>query len=450
MLPDPRPGATRSHLRPRRRLGLLLLLVPLLAGVFAAPAAPIAVGDELSDAKAQQKELERKIAEQKSLVAAVNAAQQELAGEISSTKGQLKEIAADLKVMRTKITKLVANIEVVKANYERLLAELASLDAELTRIEADEVAKKAELKDREAMLAERIREAYDSERTSLLETFLSGDSFADVLTEMSYQLDVAAQDRALAERVRKDRETLAALHQTVELTRDATNTLRQETAVQKKELDKRLKELKEAQQQLKKLERETKRVLKAQQAAYARLARDKANLRRALRDANAAKAQLQRRISNLIEEQLSRGNIPSQYNGTLKWPMPGSISGDYGCTNFEWYGPSHGCAHFHNGIDIVAAYGTKVKAAGPGRVVYCGWNYADGADPAWVVVIAHSEALQTWYAHMQAFKCPKPEGAAVKAGDVIGFEGNTGRTTGAHLHWMVMMNGDYANPRLFL
>ena len=109
------------------------------------------------------------------------------------------------------------------------------------------------------------------------------------------------------------------------------------------------------------------------------------------------------------------------------------------------------CPHFHNGIDLVAPYGTPVKASGAGTVVYIGWNYADGADPAWIVIIAHCEGLQTWYAHMQ----PRYPGglqpaARRRAGQVIGYEGNTGHSTGAHLHWAVVFNGDFVNPRLFL
>ncbi len=128
--------------------------------------------------------------------------------------------------------------------------------------------------------------------------------------------------------------------------------------------------------------------------------------------------------------------------------MAGTISGDYGCSSFAWYGPGNGCAHFHNGIDIVAPYGTPVRASGAGRVVYCGWNYADGADPAWIVIIAHSSELSTWYAHMTP-RCPAGAGSVVKKGQVIGREGNTGRSTGAHLHWMVQFNGSFVNPRLF-
>ena len=129
--------------------------------------------------------------------------------------------------------------------------------------------------------------------------------------------------------------------------------------------------------------------------------------------------------------------------------MVGRISGEFGCSSYPGYGPGYGCAHFHNGIDIVAAYGTPVRAAGKGTVVYVGWNFADGADPAWIVVIAHSSSLQTWYAHMQP-RSPVSVGQHVSAGQVIGYEGNTGNSTGAHLHWMVELNGTWKNPRLFL
>ena len=79
----------------------------------------------------------------------------------------------------------------------------------------------------------------------------------------------------------------------------------------------------------------------------------------------------------------------------------------------------------------------------------CGWNWADGSDPAWIVVIAHSGNLRSWYAHMQP-GCPAKVGESVKSGERIGTQGNTGNSTGAHLHWMVEMNGRFVNPRLFL
>ena len=80
--------------------------------------------------------------------------------------------------------------------------------------------------------------------------------------------------------------------------------------------------------------------------------------------------------------------------------------------------------------------------------MYIGWNYADGADPAFIVVVAHSKGLSTWYAHLQS-RYPVRAGQTVKKGQVIGYEGNTGHSTGAHLHWMVEFNGEFVNPDLF-
>ena len=190
--------------------------------------------------------------------------------------------------------------------------------------------------------------------------------------------------------------------------------------------------------------------LAQQKARFAALARSKANAAAIIAKAAADQARLAKEINALIARQVARGNIPSEFNGTMRWPMDDfSISGEYGCSSYAYYAPGNGCAHFHNGIDLVAPYGTKVKAAAAGEVVYVGWNWADGSDPAWIVVIAHSGSLKTWYAHMQP-KRPVSVGDWVTKGTVIGYEGSTGKSTGAHLHWMVEYNGSFVNPRLFL
>jgi murein DD-endopeptidase MepM/ murein hydrolase activator NlpD len=434
-----------------RRLLALLLAIPMALSMVAAPAtAPGAQGDELSDAKAKQAQLKKDIAAQKARVSALNDLQAGLAAEIRSTKSDLKEIGADLDKVRAKIKRTEAKIEEVKAIYAELVAELEVMDRELTRLIAEEAAKRAELTERRALLADRVRNAYDTDRTSPLETFLSGGTFTDLLAEMSYYIDVAEQDEALARQITKDQETLATLHLSVETARERTNLLRQETAAQKRALDRALEDLEETRKELRRLEKQVKKALKEQQARYAALARSKANAAAIIRKAAADQKALARRIDKLIEKQVSRGNIPSEFNGTMRWPMDSfTVSGNYGCSNFTWYAPGNGCAHFHNGIDLVAPYGTPIKAAAAGTVVYVGWNWADGSDPAWIVIVAHSGNLRTWYAHMQP-KRPVSVGERVKKGQVIGYEGNTGNSTGAHLHWMVELNGNFVNPRLFL
>jgi murein DD-endopeptidase MepM/ murein hydrolase activator NlpD len=445
------PVGPRPARLPRRHLPALILLVPLLAGLLGAPGGTLpAYGDELSDAKARQTALKKKVAEQKAQIAAINDLQHGLATEISSTKSELRKIGANLTTVKRKISRMQARINKVKAAYEDLVEQLKAMDAELKKVIAQQAEKRLELAERRAQLADRVRSAYDTDRTSPLETFLSGGSFTDLLAEMSYYIDVGEQDRALAAQIAKAKETLAAIQQTVADTRARTNVLRQQTAAQKRDLDKAMRALQETRRELRRLERQVARTLAQQKARYAALVRNKKNAAAIIRQAAADQKKLAAKINALVAAQVRSGRIPSKFNGTMRWPMDGfTVSGDFGCSSFEYYAPGNGCAHFHNGIDLVGASGAKVRAAASGVVVKCDWNWADGPDPAWIVVIAHSGNLRTWYAHMVP-GCPFKAGQSVKKGQVIGTQGATGHATGAHLHWMVERNESFVNPRLFL
>jgi murein DD-endopeptidase MepM/ murein hydrolase activator NlpD len=444
-------GPSSRRRRFGRRLGYVLLLFPLLVGVIGAPAnVPGVHGDELSDARARQAQLRKDVAAQKARVARLAALQAGLSADIHTTAVQLSGVNADLSDVKVKIGALQTRIDGVQSDYDGLVAQLADLDSQLAQVESQEAAKRADLGDRRAQLAERIRSAYDSDRTSLLESFLSGGTFTDVLAQMSYYIDVGEQDKALAQQIAHDQETLSAIHQTVADTRDRTNELRQETAAQKRTLDASLADLNTARASLKALEQKTAIALAHQKASFAAVAKNKAAAAAALAKSAAAQKRLQNRIADILRR--SRfGRIPSQYNGALSWPMGGSVTQNFGCTGFTWEPRLGSCRHFHRGIDIVAPAGTPVRASGSGVVVYIGWNYADGYDPAWIVVIAHSQALQTWYAHMSpSHPNGIHSGSRVREGQIIGYEGNTGHSTGAHLHWAVYFSGRFANPRLFL
>jgi murein DD-endopeptidase MepM/ murein hydrolase activator NlpD len=425
----------------------------LLAGLFGSSAVPVGA-DELADAKARQAALAAQIAKQKADIAEIQALQADLGDQIDGTKQQLASINADLTTVRKNIDKQIAQINVVKAQYAALVSQLNDFDAQLDRVTIQEERKTIELAARKALLAERIRQAYDTDRTSMLETFLSGGSFTDVLTEVSYSIDVGEQDKALAEQIVTDQETLAAIHQTVVDTRAATDVVRAETQAQSALLARQLAELKQSQAELQRLETAAKVALEIEQAAFKKLAKNKADLAKALATTQKAQKDLVAKISELIADQYSMGNIPSVYNGSLEWPLQGTVTTEFGCSTYEGYAPGNGCSHFHNGIDIVspAGCGAPIKAAGDGRIAYIGWNYADGADPAWIVIIAHSQQLQTWYAHMRANGYPGGihAGSVVQTGQVIGYEDTTGHSTGCHLHWMVEYQGEFRNPRLFV
>ena len=416
------------------------------------PTAPQAArGDELSDAKAKQEQLKKDVAAQKAQIEKLNELQDGLAQDIKNTASVLKGIGVDIAAVKVKITAMQGQIDEIRADYNALVVKLRGLDAKLAVITAQEVAKRTDLASQKKLLAERMQSAYDADRTSLLETFLSGATFTDMLAEMSYYIDVGEQDKALADDIAQDQLTLATLHQSTLDVRAQTDDLRLQTAAQKRALDRSLAGLNQQKAALKKLEDRTAKALSAQKRAFAQIERNKADAKKALEKAAAAQAKLRNQINQLIRDQMQRGNIPSAYNGQLKWPMNGDVTQNFGCTGFSWEPPLGDCAHFHQGIDLVAPYGTPVRASGDGTVVYIGWNYADGADPAWIVIVAHSDSMQTWYAHLQArYPGGLHAGSVVKQGQLIGYEGNTGHSTGAHLHWAVMFHGEFANPRLFL
>ncbi|EIV99927.1 M23 family metallopeptidase [Thermoanaerobacter siderophilus] len=123
---------------------------------------------------------------------------------------------------------------------------------------------------------------------------------------------------------------------------------------------------------------------------------------------------------------------------TLKWPVSGvyTITSHFG----PRIDPVYGVEGFHSGVDIGAPARTPVTAALDGEVVYAGWNDGYGL----VVFIWHNNNLETRYAHLSSITVKQRQ--IVKAGDVIGYVGSTGKSTGPHLHFEVRVGGKAVNP----
>src|SRR5512143_923843 len=435
-----------------RRLGqraiLALIVLTSVGGLLLSSSPQPASADALSDAYAKQQELQKLIAQQKAAIKTLTANQASLSTRISGTKASLNEINANLQTVKTQIVGMVVDVARSQNAVDELEATAGRLDAELADIEAQEAAKQAELDASKALLASRIREAYDADRTSILDTLLSSADFTDVLTEVGYHLDFAQQDKALAEQIAADQKVLDVLHQNVVLARDQTSQMHDLAAASKAELDAQLADLAAARKQLAAMEAETARLLAQQQAAYQSLASNKAKLAAMLAAALEAENKLEALIAKLVAEALARGGIPSIYNGTLAWPMAGRITQEFGCTGFWAEPPLGSCAHFHRGIDIANTMATPIRAAGPGKVIWAGRS---PYDTAWIVIIAHSSHLVTWYGHIDNSPGPVVKaGQYVAKGQLIAFEGCTGNCTGPHLHWAVQLDGNWVNPRLFV
>ena len=104
--------------------------------------------------------------------------------------------------------------------------------------------------------------------------------------------------------------------------------------------------------------------------------------------------------------------------------------------------PILGYTRMHKGVDFAAPRGTPVYAAGHGTVVYAGRKGGYGN----YIKLRHNGTYETAYAHLKGFARGVSKGKRVEQGQVIGYVGTTGRSTGPHLHYEVMMSNNQVNP----
>jgi murein DD-endopeptidase MepM/ murein hydrolase activator NlpD len=132
-------------------------------------------------------------------------------------------------------------------------------------------------------------------------------------------------------------------------------------------------------------------------------------------------------------------NGKSAKRSLMRTPIDGArISSGYGLRRH----PVLGYSKMHKGIDFAAPRGTPIYAAGDGKIAKIGPFSSYGN----YIKIRHGNGLETAYAHLNGFKSGLKNGARVKQGQVIGYVGTTGRSTGPHLHYEVMQNGQQVNP----
>ena len=123
----------------------------------------------------------------------------------------------------------------------------------------------------------------------------------------------------------------------------------------------------------------------------------------------------------------------------MKTPINGArLSSSYGMRKH----PISGYNKMHKGVDFAAPSGTPIFAAGNGVIEYAGRNGGYGK----YIRIRHDSTYKTAYAHLKSYKKGITSGVRVKQGDVIGYVGSTGKSTGPHLHYEIIVNGVQINP----
>ena len=154
--------------------------------------------------------------------------------------------------------------------------------------------------------------------------------------------------------------------------------------------------------------------------------------------ADAALAEESARIAALAQ---SVGDGPAMGDGTFVRPVPGAITSGFGYRT----DPVTGATAYHSGLDMGASCGTPIKAAGTGTVISAGFNSGGYGN---MTLINHGNGLTTLYAHQSSIIVSG--GQSVTQGQVIGYAGTTGKSTGCHLHFEVRVGGNPVDPSGYL
>ena len=350
--------------------------------------------------------------------------------KIDQHKGRERVLTSQVSAFTSKINSLQSDITVLQTKQVRLQSSLDAKRAELAQIQEDlrrERLRLARLKRRLAEarveLANRLVQMYKEDSPDVVTVVLEADGFADLLERTEFLQRTSAQDARIIYRVRDAKAETKA------------------TAERLDRLEKRAEKIAEAIEAEVNQVVEVKGQLVARQENYASARAGKAQL---LANTQASRHEIEDHVASLEREQAAvlarlRGGSGvagpiRQGSGQLIWPASGSISSGFG---MRW-------GRLHAGIDMPLPEGTGLRAADSGTVAIAGWVGGYGN----YTCIQHGGSLSTCYGHQSSISVSV--GQSVSQGQVIGYSGNTGNSTGPHLHFEVRINGSPVDPLGYL
>lgn len=399
------------------------------------PAASAATLDEL---KKERSQLE---AEKKS----INKSLEQKTNEIQTNQNRQQKIISQLEQLGAEINETNHKIAVVELDIEIANEEISILEDEIAEL-------KEKIEQRNELLRERARAIQSSGTVSYLDVLLGANSFVDFIDRFSAVSTLMDADRQIMREQKEDQEKLEV--QKLELVKKKENleankaklkslmaSLNQQKKEKKKlvaELEKEEAKLRSEKTELKaeyddkvELSKELEEKFLKEQRRLAEVARQKAL------EAAAAKKKKQNSSSNSA---VSSGNLPVVSAGNWTRPAAGRFTSGFGRRDIGPIGSKN-----HLGIDIANSIGTPVVAAADGVVSYVGSMNGYGN----VVMVTHSiegQLFTTTYAHLSGFNTSV--GASVSKGQQIARLGNSGNSTGPHLHFEIHVgewNGSRSN-----
>ena len=375
------------------------LVVAICGAVLAALAFALAGGAFAQDLQSQLDQREAELDQQKDRKGV-------LSSELADYNTQVDQLAGEVAILRNREAVVVAELRRVQARLNREKVRLAQLKDQLHRSLN--------------VLRRRLVGIYRSGDPDLFTVMLESDGFEDLVSRYEYLRRIEEQDSSIVGRVR----TL----------RNGTRVTVERVTADRNEIEAKKAELERTRIQLEAREAELAAVRDSKAAALETV---NSTIEKLDEDVSDLQAQIQQQIQQASATPgvapLQAGPVQGASGGWI-WPVSGTLTSPFG---YRW-------GRMHEGIDISVPEGTPIRAAKPGSVILAAYTGGYGN----YTCVDHGGGLSSCYAHQSSYAVSP--GDQVAQGEVIGYSGNTGSSTGPHLHFEIRVNGSAVDPLGYL
>ncbi|MBA2293508.1 MAG: peptidoglycan DD-metalloendopeptidase family protein [Actinobacteria bacterium] len=343
-----------------------------------------------------------------------------LTEELSAVAGRVRELQSGVDAQH-------ARLDVLEGTLARAQARLGALD----RTIAAQTARYARLRGEYVVALDRlelrVRELYMTDELDALSLVLGTTSFTDIIDNLELLGRIGEQDERIAARVKGSRDDVREARRRTRLAREEAARVEEAVASATSEQRSVVTRLVASRDALV-AARRTKSV------TLASIEGDRETVLEEIDALEAQSAELAAQIRLSQQESPVTPVVQPSGSGILGWPVSGPVTSGFG---MRW-------GRMHEGIDIAVGSGTSVRASAAGSVIYAGWLGGYGN----LVVVDHGGGLSTAYAHNSSFA--SSVGQTVVAGEVVAYSGNTGNSSGPHVHFEVRVNGSAVDPLGYL
>lgn len=332
-----------------------------------------------------------------------------LQNKINNAKSELKNIQNSQRDAKSELENLTIQVMDAENELDSLKAELSELESSIETKESEITEKQAEIKRKEKLLQERIVALYEAGESTYLDVLLGSDSLLDFLSKYEIVQQIVDADTALITDLDNDKKDLE--NEKAEL----------ETSKAK------VKELKD-QQEIK--SNELKILKKNKQSEVDKLSDEEKSKQSEIDKYNTAMEEVNRQLSEIgkdAQERLDRDGV--KFDGSFIWPC----NNKYVTSRMKWR-----WGRWHKGVDIGASY-ENVYASASGYA----YNATNPGGYGTYIMIFHGDGYATLYGHLNSSHIRN--GQYVSQGQVIATSGNSGGSTGAHLHFEIRHSTSISN-----